>query len=345
MTDSSDKISPDEPKAKEKKSGKFGWLTWEHTLDITKVLLTFYAACIGTFVTMQFNERQHELARMEAIAKMLPHLAQYEEEPDDSSDSTDKSGQKNSQTALQEKANKPQKASAHLARDGAMWAIFRTANNKTMLRDLASLFPEDIYRVVSSIAASGALNNDPEAVTALQVSSEKLASKYSNTSHTELASRLYSQALHLKENKATVQGPISIIDLNDLESELVPNEEHMDDMLKSMNKLADMHRKESESSTAPSTGRWTAKQMYKRVRSLGNKTPSNKAKLEVAQADLALANLYLKEHKRQTAVFYLKEALQLNRAVPEADSQIIDQIKTQLQALENPAPPTNTKIN
>lgn len=342
MTEDQVTTSPDGSDKKAKGSGKFGWLTWEHTLDISKVLVTFYAACIGTVVTMQFNERQHELARMEAIAKMLPHLAEYESQGDEPDDDNSKIVPNNS---AKTQNDKPEKKNGHLARDGAMWAIFRTANNKTMLRDLASLFPEDIYRVVSSIAASGALNNDPDAVTALQVSSEKLASKYSNTSHTELASRLYSQALHLKQNSTNViHGPISIIDLNDLESEPVPNDEHLDDMLKSMNKLADMHRRESESAIAPSTGRWTAKQMYKRVRILGTKAVSASAKMEAAQADLALANIYLKEHKRQTAAFYLKEALELNRSIPGTNEQITKQISQQLKDLE-PSQPAEEKVN
>lgn len=293
-------------------SGKkrFAWLTWEHSLDIIKVLVTFYAAYIGTFVTMQFNERQHELARMEAIAQMLPHLAQYESQEEEKSAKTP---ELNSLSEPENK-NKEKKRTAHMARDGAMWAIFRTANNKTMLRDLASLFPEDIYRVVSSIAASGALKNDPEAVMALQVASEKLAGKYSNTSQAELASRLYSQALHLKKNTAgESDAPISIIDLNEQETDAsAPTEEHINDMLISLNKLADMHRAESESASSLSTGRWTAKQMYKRVRTIGLKMPSAKAKLEVAKADAALANLYLKEHKKETADFYTQEALKLN---------------------------------
>ncbi|MBY0357230.1 MAG: hypothetical protein K2W82_04445 [Candidatus Obscuribacterales bacterium] len=314
-------------------SGKkrFAWLTWEHSLDIIKVLVTFYAAYIGTFVTMQFNERQHELARMEAIAQMLPHLAQYESQEENKL----KSAEQNSPSTPDN--NKEKKRTAHMARDGAMWAIFRTANNKTMLRDLASLFPEDIYRVVSSIAASGALKNDPEAVMALQVASEKLAGKYSNTSQAELASRLYSQALHLKKNTSgQSDAPVSIIDLNeqDIDGE-APTEEHINDMLVSLNKLADMHKAESENASSLSTGRWTAKQMYKRVRTLGSKLPSAKAKLEVAKADLALANLYLKEHKKETATYYMQEALKLNEDALGKDNSTTSALRQELDAISH----------
>lgn len=335
--DNSPPVSANNNGAKKDKPKRFAWVTWEHSLDIIKIVVTFYAACIGTFVTMQFNDRQHELAKMEAIAQMLPHLVQsegQEEEQDKSANNTAPANidNKSADGTIKNTAPKEHKTS-HLARDGAMWAIFRTANNKTMLRDLASLFPEDIYRVVSSIAASGSIKSDPDAVTALQVASEKLAGKYSSTDKTELASRLYSQAVHLKQQDTNHPTAISIVDLNDQEVDTSPTHEHIDEMLISLNKLADMHKKESEATSSMSTGRWTAKQMYKRVRTIGLKTGTKQTKLEVVKADIALSNFYLKEHKTETAIFYMKEALSLNEEVLGRDDPMTTDIANQLNEL------------
>src|SRR5579885_3511187 len=53
------------------KPEKKGFWTWDRFIDLLKILATLYIGCIGTIVTMQYNERQHELAKIEAIAKLL----------------------------------------------------------------------------------------------------------------------------------------------------------------------------------------------------------------------------------------------------------------------------------
>jgi hypothetical protein len=320
----------------EKKKG-WSWLSWERDVEILKIAVTFYAACIGTFVTFQFNERQHELNRIEAIAKMLPHLSEADKADADSDARAAESQTAESATpaaaALTAESKKHAHASHRLTRDGAIWAIFRTANNKTMLRDLAALFPADIYRVVSSIAASGGLNNDEEALTALQVASEKLANKYSMT-NTVVAARLYHQAVKLKERKKNSNESFPIVDLTDEMIDDPPTDDHITEMLNSLNKLGELHKNESETSDKVSTGRWNAKQMYKRVRALGKKATSKKAKAEVIIADIALANLYLKEHRPDAARVYLQEALPLNIEVYGPDHKSTAELKARLQEME-----------
>lgn len=326
-------------------------LNWDRTMDIVKIAVTFYAACIGTFVTMQYNERQHELARLQAIANMLPHLSESANDGSmkgsDSisggvastktsvdSDSTSNIASGDPSTAL--KAYKSQSKSS-LSRDGAIWAIFRTANNKTMLRDLAALFPEDIYRVVSSIAVSGGLERDGDAITALQVTSEKLANKYSDEGRLELANRLYTQALRLKQHKFKEDEPLNIVDLNEEVLVGPQNEETLAETLHSLNKLGDIHRKESENSTKPNTGRWTARQFYKRVIKLGAGATSEDAVLQVAQADEALAELSQKDKHMKTAVVYLQQALEIKTKFYGADNPEVKALQEQIRNLSQSA--------
>lgn len=317
----------------EKKKGGWSWLSWERDVEILKIAVTFYAACIGTFVTFQFNERQHELNRIEAIAKMLPHLDEGEKASDSAPELSppDAVAEPNSP-----EQKPPHKHESHkMTRDGAIWAIFRTANNKTMLRDLAALFPEDIYRVVSSIAASGGLNNDDDALTALQVASEKLANKYAANNDTVLASRLYHQAVKLKQRTKGSDESFPIVDITDQAIDEPTGEDHIAEMLRSLNKLGDLHRNESESSNKVSTGRWNAKQMYKRVRELGKKADSVTSKEEVLNADAALSELYLKDHRADTARIFLNDALNLKRELEAKGVQLSAAMQSRLTRLQS----------
>lgn len=294
-----------------------GGLTWERSMEILKVVATVWAAVIGTFVTMQFNERQHELARIEAIAKMLPNL-------DETSQPAAKEPAANGQPAPESAAAKP-RTKGQMSRDGAIWAIFRTANNKTMLKDLASLFPEDIYRVVSSIAVAGGLQHDDDAITALQVASEKLAARYSSNVRSELASKLYSQAISLKQLGQGSEAPVYIVDLNEAEVDTASQRDHLPAMLASINQLGKLHMDEADRSRKINAGHWQAKQLFKRVLQLGKADTSRKAQLEVAKADLGLYHLYLKEERFHTAADFLKEALyiqetQLGKGDPQVAS-------------------------
>lgn len=341
--------TPDKPKPEPEKK-KIGWLSWERDVEVLKIAVTFYAACIGTFVTFQFNERQHELNRIEAIAKMLPHLDESSssdaEQPPAENESPQAEPAANAASTAKPTAKKH--TSHKMTRDGAIWAIFRTANNKTMLRDLAALFPEDIYRVVSSIAASGGLNNDDDALTALQVSSEKLANKYAAANDTVLASRLYHQALKLKQRTKGSDESFTIVDITDQALDEPTGDDHIAEMLRSLNKLGEIHRNESESGNKVSTGRWNAKQMYKRVRELGKKSTSNKAKAEVIIADTALSELYIKDHRLDTARVFLAESVKLSEDLNGKDSKMTMDLKNRLSQLDNeikaagptPLPPT-----
>lgn len=326
----------EENRPPEQQKKGWSWLSWERDVEILKIAVTFYAACIGTFVTFQFNERQHELNRIEAIAKMLPHLSEADKEQE--GDSAEPAATTPAQDAAASDAAKPaaRKHKPHrMTRDGAIWAIFRTANNKTMLRDLAALFPEDIYRVVSSIAASGSLSSDEEALTALQVASEKLANRYSTT-NTVLASRLYNQALHLKQrSKGELSFPI--VDLTDeiIDEPDGGGEDHIAEMLTSLNKLGELHKSESESSDRVTTGRWNAKQMYKRVREIGKKATSAKAKAQIIIADAALSKLYSKDHRYDTAKFYLTEAIKLSVEIYGKDDKSIQSLNAELEELDH----------
>ncbi len=110
---------------------------------------------------------------------MLPSLAAKEiEQEKQSFEEASAAGKGDSKTdatgAVAVHSKRPPDGKQRMVRDGAIWAIFRTAQNKNMLRDLANLFPEDIYRVVSSIAASGGLEHDEDELMALQIASEKL---------------------------------------------------------------------------------------------------------------------------------------------------------------------------
>lgn len=346
--DNESKQQPDKLKPEPEKK-KIGWLSWERDVEVLKIAVTFYAACIGTFVTFQFNERQHELNRIEAIAKMLPHLDESSSSDDEPSSAESESPPAEPPDNTASTAKPTAKKHSHkMTRDGAIWAIFRTANNKTMLRDLAALFPEDIYRVVSSIAASGGLNNDDDALTALQVSSEKLANKYAAANDTVLASRLYHQALKLKQRTKGSDESFTIVDITDQALDEPTGDDHIAEMLKSLNKLGEIHRNESESGNKVSTGRWNAKQMYKRVRELGKKSTSNKAKAEVIIADTALTELYIKDHRLDTARVFLAEAVKLSEDLNGKDSKLTADLRNRLSQLDTeiktaaptPVPPT-----
>lgn len=280
--------------------------TWERVIDVVKLIATVWVACLGSWVTMQFNDRQHELNRIEAISQMLPHM---------SSSSPSNSGSSSGSGSGAAKAD----SGDHMSRDGAIWAVFRTANNRKMLRDLASLFPEDIYRVVSSIAISGELDQDNDAIVALQVASEKLASEYSNDpKRAEAASRLYAQALMLKERKEDDKSPLRIIDLSTLMAGSDPTDDQLANLIKSINNLADVHSKEiaNPSPKRKSGGtHWTSKQLYLRARNLGINSKDEQVLQQVARADLSLANLYIMDQLADDAYKYLKEALQVESKV------------------------------
>ncbi len=281
-----------------KDSGKKKHIPWERVIEIVKLVATVWVALLGSWITFQFNEHQHELNRIEAIAKMLPQM----------SDSTQKSdGTNNNQ----------------MGRDGAMWAIFRTANNRTMLRDLAALFPEDIYRVVSSIARTGELDNDRDALIALQVSSEKLAAQYSeDPSRAELASKLYAQALNLRERKASDNSPLRVVELTKPFSQTGPTGDQLAHLMSSINNLADLHLKESlqaASKTKSASIHWESKQLYKRARHLGQDTTDIQVMQQVLRADLALASMYTEDRLPEDAFKYLKEGLEIESKITGED--------------------------
>lgn len=334
---------------KEKK--KF-W-TWERTIEITKIVATLYAACLGTFVTMQFNERQHELARIEAIAKMLPNLAEKVAAPASmhSSSAPDTRGDSQNDDAKEDKDSSDGKSLSgaaptngsnadggddrklqdseaklkdRMVRDGAIWAIFRTAQNKNMLRDLAALFPDDIYRVVSSIAASGGLEHDQDELTALQIASEKIANRCMDQKKTALATRLYNQAIRLKQHMQGDENPLYIIDLGDPYLEQGIEKDSDANLMHALNHLGDLHRADSDTSKKVNTGHWQSKQLYKRVREIGRGSDIAEEKLQVVSADLGLAHLYEKEHRYHAAENYLEEALDLQMtALGEKDEKTV----------------------
>ncbi len=265
-------------------------LTWERTIEIAKLVATVWVALLGSYITFQFNEHQHELNRIEAIAKMLPQMEDGSKKDDGSS--------------------------SHMGRDGAIWAIFRTANNRTMLRDLAALFPEDIYRVVSSIARTGELDHDKDALIALQVSSEKLAAQFSDDpKHAELASKLYSQALVLRERKANDTSPLRVVELSSIGSTSGPTGDQMAGLITSINNLADQHLKDSNAKPKSTTGHWESKQLYKRARHLGSGNPDEQVQEQVMRADLALASMYAGDKLIEDAYKYLKEALEIEAKI------------------------------
>jgi hypothetical protein len=278
-------------------------VTWDRSMDVLKILATVWVALIGTVVTMQYNERQAELNRIEAIAKMLPHLS---EKPKTHSGA---SGAGSDTTST---------AKGDMSRDGAIWAMFRTANSKTMLRDLASLFPEDIYRVVSSTAAAGSLEQDDDALTAIQVASEKLATKYTNDKKSDLAMRLYNQAVRLKERKPLDKSPIHIVDITDPEVE-APGVDQTASLIESVNKLGALHAAESTSKSV-NTSHFQAKQLYKRARQLGINSTDNNVKLQVAAADIALGDIFVQEVRFDQARLYYTEGrkLQVEALGPDA---------------------------
>ncbi len=312
-------VDPNAPSSDSK--AKKGW-TWERTIEVSKIVATLYAACLGTFVTMQFNERQHELARIEAIAKMLPSLAAKEAEQEKhtveySANETNGIGSKTAggqSPAPSQQMRHAADSKQRIVRDGAIWAIFRTAQNKNMLRDLANLFPEDIYRVVSSIAASGGLEHDQDEIMALQIASEKLANKYMDENNNVLAAKLYNQALRLKERLDGKPEALFIVDLNDTSVEELPEElagDRQAVLLASLNKLGDLHSRDSEESHKVNTGHFQSKQLFNRVRALGKNSTDLSARMEVARADQGLARLYEKEKRYKTAAFFLTDALKI----------------------------------
>lgn len=291
----------DDSKASDSKDQKpHRFFSFERIIEIMKLLATVWIALVGSFVTMQFNERQHELSRMEAIAKMLPHVSTQ-------SDKTEKPPVGSDEPA--QSPAPPVISKSDMGRDGAIWAIFRTANNRTMLRDLAALFPEDIYRVVSSIAVAGGLEHDSDAITALQVASEKLAAKYSmDSQQAEIATRLYNQAVHLKERKQSDTTPLAIVDLTTPEVESNgPSQDQQAALLRSLNRLAELHLKDAASGKRISTGHWQAKQMFKKARQLGMNSKDKLVQVEVAYADRNLGGIYLQEGHPNDALVYLQE--------------------------------------
>jgi hypothetical protein len=335
-------------------------LTWDRTIEIAKLLATIWVAFVGSYVTMQFNERQHELNRIEAIAKMLPHISSKDSTSTDDSDGED-STQAGPTVAVPIHVAKGKRVTAakagagsdslktqtvgtnsdaaigvgspiqtsvlgdhDMSRDGAIWAIFRTANNRVMLRDLAALFPQDIYRVVGSIAIAGELEHDKDAMVALQVASEKLATKYSaDPRHAELASRLYAQALRLKERKPDDDSPLHIIDLTTDIIEAPTSDEHVAHLVHAVNDLADMHMKDGEGpSKKLNAGHWQAKDLYKRARMIGTGSKDVQVQLQVVRADLGLSKIYLNERVLGDALQYLKEAHKLEHQItPKPDTR------------------------
>lgn len=339
-------------------------VTWERSIEILKLVATVWVAGVGTIVTMQFNERQHELARIEAIAKMLPHLSASTIEPEKKAQSesdrrTGAAGGAASSPAVVasagSKSNKtPASLSAAIAaatapapkgktqsdmsKDGAIWAIFRTANNKMMLRDLASLFPEDIYRVVSSIAVAGGLEHDEDALTALQVASEKLASKYTDAGRTELAGRLYNQAVRLKERRRGESVPIYIVDLADPEVDSVQTDEHTHSLIMSLNRLGSLHLQDSDKAHRINASHWQAKQLFKRARQIGIGEDDNEDKVEAARADVGLSKIYSKEGHEKLAEMYLKEALKIEEETLGKDNPETVSTQKMLNDLKNHGP-------
>lgn len=279
--------APDASSEKEKKK----IFNWDRCLEIVKLVATVWVAGLGTIVTMQFNERQNELNRLEAIAKMLPHLSQKPTDPN---------------------VKSPNQHHHDLSRDGAIWAIYRTANNRVMLRDLASLFPEDIYRVVSSTAQAGGVVPDEDALTAIQVASEKLAARYEKQ-HSELALRLYDQAVRLKQRSKDDSTPIYIVDLTDQEVQGQPKTEEAAHLLASINKLADLHLTDAEKTKRISTHHFQAKQLYKRVRDLGKDSSDERVMEQVAIADSCLGKMYAQEDRLERARDYFTDALNLSK--------------------------------
>lgn len=261
--------------------------TWERSIEIVKLVATVWVAMIGTICTMQYNERQHELNRIEAIAKVLPHLASNPQT--DGSDGNE------------------------MARDGAIWAAFRIANNKVMLRDLAALYPEDIYRVVSSIAAADGLEHDNDALTALEVSSEKLASKYANNDKKQQMSvRLLEQSMRIRQHIEGDKGPLNIVDLSTA-NDYAQSREQTADVMHALNKLGKMHLRNSQKGDTVGTERSRGRQLFARARQLGitakNRTPE--VMKELIAADENLAELLRSENKISDAEAYQKEAAAL----------------------------------
>lgn len=257
--------------------------TWERSIEIVKIVATVWVALVGTIVTMQFNERQHELNRIEAIAKMLPHLGATNSDPTHSGTAG---------------------GDGDMSRDGAIWAVFRTANNRVMLRDLASLFPEDIYRVVSSIAAAGGLDKDDDALTALKVSSEKLANTYmAQHKHTELSIRLYNQALAIQKHLNGDTSPLHIVELSAFQIEHEDTPEQTLILLNALNRLGEQHINASRNTKNINTEHWQAKQLFRRARQTGLATKSDdpKIKAQISKADDALADIAKEEGREYEA--------------------------------------------
>lgn len=285
--DADDKDGDKGAKSKDDGKEKKPVWTWERSIEIVKLVATVWVALLGSVVSMQFNERQHELNRIEAIAQMLPHMSE---------------------------SGDPKKGGGdHMARDGAIWAVFRTANNRTMLRDLASLFPEDIYRVVSSIALAGQLDHDADAIVALQVASEKLAAEYSlDPKKAELASRLYAQALTLKERQPDDTTPLRVVDLTATVQGTDPSDDQLAGLIKGINNLADVHLTDSDNDNSKKksgASHWASKQLYLRARQLGIANKDEQVQIQVMRADLSLAKLYARDQLADDTFKYLKEAL------------------------------------
>ncbi len=323
---------------KDDKPARKPFWTWDRFIDLLKILATLYAACIGTIVTMQFNERQHELARIEAIAQLLPHLAHSEVQHSAPAPSNAAS------SAGQDSAASSEDRESRLVRDGTMWAIFRTAQNKTMLRDLAALFPEDVYRVVGSIAAADALE-DQDGITALEVASEKMAARYAAEGKSGLAGRLYDQALRLKKHEdGTSTAPLDIIDLTNLEHfdlrKYKDNDEQVLDLMKSANRLAEAHVVESETATGVNTTHSDAKTFYMHAIEAGKQHAESRAiQSELSKSYDGMSKICLQENNLDGAIRWMRERLKVEQTSLEPDDQAVAQCSRDLANLlrkENP---------
>jgi hypothetical protein len=287
--------------SKDKDKDHKNWFTPERVLEIVKICATVWVALVGTIVTMQFNERQHELNRIEAIAKILPHLSEVKPS---GSTATPGNGGAGGGNALTE--------SSDMSRDGAIWAAFRIASNKLMLRDLAALFPEDIYRVVSSIAAADGLEHDDDALRALEVDSEKLASKYSSDPrYQSLSARLLDQSMRIREHLNGAKTSLSLVDLSAFD--LYDTADQTAGLMESLNRLAAMHINAVQKEHSVSTDRSRARQLYIRCRQIGlaSKSKDRNILAQLVIADNALAKIYEAEGRTADANDYAMEAREL----------------------------------
>src|SRR5262249_25629623 len=136
--------------------------------------------------------------------------------------------------------------------------------------------------------------------------------------HADLSSRLFAQALQLKDRSPDDESPIHVIDLTtEKASETEPTGDQLAKLLQSMNDLADAHLKDnttphpSNQHSAQAAARdthWQAKQLFKRARQLGLASSDQQVLEQLMRADLGLARLYVVEQLSDDAFKYLKEA-------------------------------------